>query len=121
MHDTPDSCRDRSVHFFGSRAEVADGHRTEALTGKATPTVLKSMLHFAMHASPPVPGAMTSGYFLNSVKVDSGMPVAALSTELGICISEAQMVCVPALSATATVSDHGMMQNRVAQEHAQTS
>ena len=54
------------------------------------------MLHLAMHASPPVPGAMTSGYFLNSLKVDSGMPVAALSTEVGICISDAQMVCVPA-------------------------
>ena len=54
------------------------------------------MPHFAMHASPPVPGATTSGYFLSSVKVDSGMPVAALSTVLGICISDAQMVCVPA-------------------------
>ena len=62
------------------------------------------MLHRARHASPPVPGAMTCGIFLNSVKVDSGMPVAALSTELGIFISEFQTVCVPARRAASGVS-----------------
>ena len=56
------------------------------------------MLHLARHASPPVPGAMTCGIFLNSVKVDSGIPVAAWSTELGIIISEFQTLCVPAHS-----------------------
>ena len=62
------------------------------------------MLHLAMHASPPVPGAMTSGYFLSSVKVDSGTPVAALSTLLGIIISDDQMVWVPALVTQADIS-----------------
>ena len=68
-------------------------------------TVLKSMLHLAMQASPPVPGAMTSGYFLSSVKVDSGMPVAALRTVFGICIRDAQMVWVPASRMHISVSN----------------
>ena len=59
-------------------------------------TSWKVMPHLARHDSPPVPGAMTSGYFLSSVNVDSGMPVAALSTVLGIIISDDQIVCVPA-------------------------
>ena len=67
-------------------------------------TVWKSMLHLAMHASPPVPGAMTSGYFLSSEKVDSGTPVAALRTELGIIISDDQMVWVPANTTQKSVS-----------------
>ncbi len=64
------------------------------------------MLHLARHASPPVPGAMTCGIFLNSVKVDSGMPVAAMSTELGIFISDAQTVWRP-------TPGHGQTQHRV--------
>ena len=71
-----------------------DGTTATGSTGRAL-TVLQSMPHFAMHASPPVPGAMASGYFSRSVDVGSGMPVAVLSTLSGICIRDAHMVWMP--------------------------
>ena len=93
MQQRGDDPKRETAHLDAlSRHRVAHGGRRK---GQSDRTAWKVMLHLARHASPPVPGAMTSGIFLNSVKVDSGMPVAALSTELGIIMSDDQIVWVP--------------------------
>jgi hypothetical protein len=51
-------------------------------------TAANVRLHLARHSSPPVPGAVTSGYLLfKDAKVASGIPVAAFRMLLGTCIT----------------------------------
>lgn len=53
----------------------------------------KLRLHLARHSSPPVPGAVTSGYrVFRDAKVASGMPVAEFKILLGILINEPHIV-----------------------------
>jgi hypothetical protein len=68
----------------GSRVySVAKGRR-----GCKKCTAANVRLHLARHSSPPVPGAVTSGYLLfKDAKVASGIPVAAFRMLLGTCIT----------------------------------